>query len=1153
MQNLCLKCGFDNPIVSRFCGNCGSRLEVRVESQVQHEAATQLQSTLSDDSTDQNPQIDFLPIGQRRKVTVLFADLSDSTELSEKIDSEILYEIIQQFIKLLANNVYKYDGTVDKFTGDGLMALFGAPIAHENNAERAIHAAIDMQMDLKELNRSLIQQYDIELRMHVGLNSGTVIVGSVGLDRLMDYTAIGETVNLAQRLGAAAGPGNILVSESVYRQTRMSFDFETKIGLNLKGITHPVNGYRLLGKKSKIGPKRGLDDLRAVMVGRDIELQQLLGAVQSLVERNSGSFVLIHGEAGIGKTRLVDELIDKVKGKFVNIIHGRSLTYRRSIAYWVFQESLRQHIGVSSDTEESQVRTKLSKQVLGILGTQAQDVLPYLEYILSLPLSDKSMPERLSYLSANQLRQQIFIAVRNWLVAEAQYCPIILVLDDLHWADDASLELLLFLLDAVQTNPILICGISRLFEEGILAQIETRAQNRLGGQYHEIRLKSLPPPQSEQLFYQLLTFPDLPDSLRVEIIRRADGVPFYLEEILRMLIDDQVITFKQGQWQLNPETDITKLGVPDNLQALILARFDRLDPSLSHILQVASVIGHEFSLPVLSEVLQQDENELRHKMMQLVARAFLETSANGSFSEFSFRHILTSDAIYSTLLRRDASELHGKIGVAIEKLYPDRMNDTVYALARHYSLSPKSEQALRYLALAGDYATRDYLTAQARDYYEQAYALLNKVPYCSSEALQIYIGLGDVLVYGGEYENARLFFGKALELIDTDDPIQVKQKVALRRKISTTFERKGDFICALEHLDAAQKIIANSNLSCPVEVAKNLSNIGWINFRRGELDQAEENLSKALVLVESSTQYDVIASIYNRLGGIFYQKDELEQSSFFVRKSLVLREEIGDSGAVARCYNNLGLLAWKRGNWDDALDDFTRSIELNKKLGDVEAMIFLHNNIGLLQTDKGNLDIALEHLNDSLTRSQQVGHIALEGEVYLHFSRYWLAAEEWEKSLFYSQRALKIFSEIGSQDRLVDLNASIGEAWFGLGEIEKAYESGQKALQIINEHFETDTSSLGQARILRLMGNIKRIRGDLTAAMGDLKASVTQFTELKNQLELGRTYRDMILLEKATGNLAKARIHAREAQFVFRKLGAKIDEAKIESLSESLR
>jgi predicted ATPase len=997
-----------------------------------------------------------------------------------------------------------------------------------------------------------MKQYNIELQMHVGLNSGIVIVGSVGSDRLMDYTAIGETVNLAQRLEAVAAPGNILVSESVYRQTRMLFDFANKTGLKLKGIAQPVKGYQVLREKKKTGSIRGLDELRAVMVGRDAELQRLLGAVQSLVERNSGSFVLIRGEAGIGKTRLVNELIDQIKGKFVNIIHGRSLTYRRSVAYWVFQESLRQHIGATSDMPEIEVQSRLSKQLMGVLGTQAEDVLPYLEYMLSLPLSESSMPERIPFLTADQLRQQIFIAVRNWLVAESQYCPLILVLDDLHWADDASLELLLFLIDAVQVNPILICGISRPFEDGILSQIEKRAQNRLGSQYHNIELNSLLPSQSELLFRQLITFPDLPESVRNQIIQRADGIPFYLEEILRMLIDDQVITYHQGHWRLNLDVDIKNLGVPENLQALILARFDRLDPDHRRVLQAASVIGQEFGLTLLSHLVHKDEHTLRQIITRLVKRAYLEPCANSTLSEYAFRHILTLDAIYSTLLRKDAAELHGRIAAAIEELYPYRLNELMYLLARHYSLSQNNDKALHYLVLAGENAIRDYLTTQARAYFEKALDYLNKVTQETPQALRVYIGLGDVLVFVGEYENARKYYSDALVLIDMEDPTQLEQNIALRRKISTTYERIGDFDRALEQLEAAQKIISESNLAFPVEVAKNLSNTGWINFRRGELDQAEKNLSNALALVATSSQYDVIASIYNRLGGVFYQKDELAQSSYYVRKSLVLREEIGDLGAVARCYNNLGLLAWKQGNWDDALDDFSRSIQLNQNLGDVEAMILLNNNIGLLQTDKGNLDIALEHLNDSLEKSKQVGHITLEGETYLHFSRYYLASEEWEKSLFYSRCALEIFDGIGSQDRLIDLNVSIGEAWFGLRNLEKASEAGQRALGILNDHMDTTTPSLGYARILRLMGNIKMVQGDYDAAKRDIKASIDQFTTLKNQLELGRTYYDMALLEQAIGNPAEARIQSREAKFIFRKLGANLDQERLKELSETL-
>jgi predicted ATPase/class 3 adenylate cyclase len=1091
--------------------------------------------------------------GQRRNVTVLFADLSNSTQLSEKVDSEDLYEIIQRFLKLLANSVHKFEGTVDKFTGDGLMALFGAPMAYENNAERAVLAAMDMQAGLSELNKDLTPQYGFNLKMHVGLNSGTVILGNVGSDQTMEFTAIGEMVNLAQRLESAAGPGEILVSENVYRQTRSLFTYEQQQELKIKGIGHSINGYKLIGKRSETRSLRGFDDLRAIMVGRDAELQKILGAVHSLVERNSGSFVLIRGEAGIGKTRLVNELIARVKDKFINITQGLNVSYRRSSPYWVFQECLRQYLGVTSDTTEPQIREKLSKQVMGVLGPQAQDVLPYLEHLMSLTPADPSLPERLSYFTADQLRQQIFIAFRNWLVAEAQYCPIILVLEDLHWADDASLELLLFLMDAVRTNPILICGITRIWDSELLTQINNRAQNMLGSQYQGIELKSLPPAQNKQLFHQLLTFPDLPPTFQNEILSRSDGVPFYLEEILRMLIDDGVITQVQGSWQLNPEAENTIHGVPDNIQALILARFDHLDPLGKQVLQAASAIGQTFSLPVLSDVLEESPDNLQENLDELVDKAFLEKRDGEPASEYSFRHVLTSEAIYSTLLRRDTRDLHERIGLAIEKRYRERINEHIYSLARHYSLSSKDDKALHYLFLAGEAAARNHLSAQARNYYEQALDINNRTPGAPKQVGRIYTGLGDVLVWIGEYENARRYYDDALNLIEPEDNSQTRQFIALHRKISTTFERQGDFDQAVSQLDAAQQLISQLTDPLPFEAAKNFSNIGWINFRRGDLDAAEENLTKALSLVENSTQYDVIASIYNRLGGVFYQKDDLNQSGYYVRKSLVLREEIGDYGAIARCYNNLGLLAWKLGDWDEALDDFTRSIDLTKNLNDIEATIFLHNNIGLLQTDKGNLETAREHLSESLTISQQVGHVALEGETYLHYSRYWLAAHGWEKSLFYCQRALEIFEEIGSPDRLVDLNVSMGEAWFGLGEIDKANQAGQKALGIVDVHSGTRLPSEGYARVLRLIGNIQRVQGEYDHARRNLLTSRDQFIEIKNQLELGRTYHGLALLEKDLENFAKARIHAREAGHLFRKLGAKLDENRVDSLRDALR
>jgi len=404
----------------------------------------------------------------------------------------------------------------------------------------------------------------------------------------------------------------------------------------------------------------------------------------------------------------------------------------------------------------------------------------------------------------------------------------------------------------------------------------------------------------------------------------------------------------------------------------------------------------------------------------------------------------------------------------------------------------------------------------------------------------------------GEYEQARQYYRQAQDYLDPHGESQLNQYGALLRKISTTYERQGNFAAALENLESARFSFHEQQGSFPVEMARNLNETGWINFRQGDFEMAEQHLKAALAYVETSPQFDVIASIYNRLGGVFFQKDDLEQASNFVRKSLVLREEIGDTGAVARSYNNLGLLAWKRGEWNAALDNFSRSIELNRRLGDVEAMIFLNNNIGLLQTDLGTLDVARQHLDESLARSQQIGHTALIGETYLHYSRYWLAAQEWEKSLFYSQRALDIFQDIGAQERLVDLYASMGEAWLGLGDIAQARQSGQSALQSLAECSDVGIPSLGGARILRLMGNIDRTQKDYQAARSQLNESIQQFTALKNQLELGRAYVDLYILERDMGNLANARIHAREARLVFRKLGAQLDLKRLEAMSGRL-
>jgi len=502
------------------------------------------------------------------------------------------------------------------------------------------------------------------------------------------------------------------------------------------------------------------------------------------------------------------------------------------------------------------------------------------------------------------------------------------------------------------------------------------------------------------------------------------------------------------------------------------------------------------------------------------------------------------------MLRKERKEIHAAIGDAIERVYADQIDKYVELLARHYSWSVNLEQALHYLILAGQKASREHINSQARKHYELALEILPDIEPDQSQKLDIYIGLADVLLFIGDYEDARKYYLEALEVTEQEPEREEFQetKGSVYRKIGATYERQGDFHEALSHLEKAQQVFSTIDAKLIIsERARIQNDIGWIHFRLGELEQAEIFLRKALDLVEGTSHYSVVASILNRLGGVYYQEDDLDHASNFVRKSLVLREEIGDITEVARSYNNLGLLNWKQGIWDRALENFERSVELNESLGDVEAIVLLHNNMGLLQTDRGELGKAKDHLDEGLELACQIGHSALEGETCLHFSRYWLAVEDWEKSLDYSQRSIQICREIGAQENLVDAYWCNGEAWLGKEELNKAAEAGEMAFTLLDKAKITPNVPLAEkGRIFRLLGTISLKRGKINQANTRLKQSSEQFSLLDNQLELGRTALTLAQLSKAQGDKIGARLQENEARLIFQKLGAQLDLEKLD-------
>jgi predicted ATPase/class 3 adenylate cyclase len=1083
--------------------------------------------------------------GQRRNITVLFADISGSTSLAEHLDSEDLYEILQETIRLLSNNVYKYEGVVDKIIGDGLMALFGAPISHENNAERAVRAALDMQNDLQQLNRRFRDDFGVDLDVRIGLHSGLVIIGGFGADDLMlNYTAVGDTVNLAHRIEEAAPPGSILVSETVNRQVKAIVESQQLSILNPKGIDHPVTAYQILRLKARPGALRGLEGFSAPMVGRDGELVILKQAADDLLANRRGHLSLITGEAGLGKSRLTAEFKASLNPAQVLILEGQSLAYRR-VSYWLIRELLHSYLGLPSTSPPLQIRERLTRTIYQRMGEQAVDALPYLEHLMSLPYSDIATGARLQRMEPEQLRQQIFLTFRELISIEADHRPVVIILDDLHWADEASLELFVFLLDLLRQKSMLLLAVSRNVQSDVLERLVSWGRQNLAERFHELPLTSLSPDQSKQLLHLLVSIADLPEQLREQILVRSAGIPFYLEETLRMLIDQGSIRSEMGRLHVVPGLEDLSQSVPDSLKDLILARFDRLPLNQRQVLQVASVIGKDFNLPVLGAVARRFESpDLHSTVDDLVEREFILPHPASPETEFTFRHVLMSDAIYSTLLRKERGALHGQVAQAIERIFADRLDEQVEVLANHYRWSANTARAFDYQLLAGQKAIRNQANQQARQYFEAAIDMLAQVNPAAYKIYQARRGMGDVLLFMGEYPEARDHYLMAISPLEQGDRSRyLEERSSLYRMIARTYERQSEYERARKQIAQALDTLDYQPGSFPAERAQAWNDLAWIDFRSGNFAEADSLLHQALELVAGTDSNEVIASIYNRLGGVAYNQGDWEQAASFLRESIAIRESTRDLVNLATSLNNLGLLEIEMGQFDGAQVTLKRSYELKARLGQAEGIALALNNLGWLQIQRADFADAHRVLAEALELTQQIGYSSLHCQVLSTLGELYHAEGEWEQAQKALAEAAHALQEFGSADQLADVYRQLGEVALDQGDRGLASDWTAKAgssLDSLDEESRSRTL-LQRAEYLRLQGRLATGRADFQTARGYLNDSSLIFDELRSLLGKGRVLFCLgeLALAQADYRIAKERLD--QAETLFRNIGARLE------------
>jgi len=533
---------------------------------------------------------------ERRPITVLFADIAGSTAIAERMDPEDWTQIVSQAFARMNATVTRYDGTIARLMGDGVLAFFGAPVAHEDDPLRAVRCGLDMARAVDDLGSEL----KVDLKIRVGINTGPVVVGMVGTQAASEYTAMGDAVNVASRMQALARPGTVLVSGATHRFVAALVESVDVGALDLKGKTNAVQAYEVTALRTG-ATGRGLSGLHAPMVGRDAHLARLRHLF-AVAKAGQGRVAAVLGEPGIGKSRLLAELRDEIEQSDPSArwIEGRCLSYGHSLPFHLVLDVLRSLIGVNASAGEAEVRQALERTLRDLLGEAWEDSYAYLGHLLSLHL-DPSMQARVSALEIESVKRYVSSLVQS-VRALSVRAPVVLVFEDLHWADAASADALVAMMPLLAELPVLSIMTSRNDRDAPGWRLVAGVRDLFGDALTEIQLDPLSSDETRTLVASLLEIESLPAATRDLILAKAEGNPFFVEEVIRMLIDRGVIQREADLWIASP--NVASVEIPDTLQGLLLERIDRLPEESRRTLRVASVIGRQFGLTILERLLE---------------------------------------------------------------------------------------------------------------------------------------------------------------------------------------------------------------------------------------------------------------------------------------------------------------------------------------------------------------------------------------------------------------------------------------------------------------------------------------------------------------------------------------------------------------------
>jgi class 3 adenylate cyclase/tetratricopeptide (TPR) repeat protein len=976
----CPACGFPAEPGSRFCGGCGRRLG---------DDAPAPRFAAPDTYTPRHIAERILTArgameGERKQVTVLFADMKGSLELLADRDPEEARALLDPVLELMMEAVHRYEGTVNQVLGDGIMAIFGAPLAHETHAVRAAYAALRMQEGVTRLSEALRRSHGAEVQIRIGLNSGEVVVRSIGNDLHMDYTAVGQTTHLAARMEKLARPGSILLSEETHRLTEGYLAVTPRGPIPVRGMAQAVEVYEAVGA----GPARSRLQAAAArgltpFVGRDAELGLLRQALER-AESGRGQMVALVGEAGVGKSRLVRELMQTPWTRGFTVLEGRPVVYRKSTAWAPVLVWLRAYFDLERDADAETVRAKVAARLAG-LDRGLEAVQPAVLSLFEVPVADPAW----TALEPPQRRRRTLDALKHLLLLEARRGPLLLVLEDLHRVDE-------------ETQALLDDLVERLSDARLLVLVTYRPEYQHGwsskGGYTQLRVEPLGVQTAGRLLDGLLGSDPSLRPLHDLLVRRTDGNPLFLEESVRALAETEVLTGAPGAYGLGRA--LTAIQVPSTVQAVLAARIDRLSPEAKHLLQCAAVVGRDVPVPVLEAIADLDPDRLRAGLAQLQAAEFLYETHLFPELEHAFKHTLTQEVAYGTLLQDTRRVLHARIVDAIERLYPGRLVEQVERLAHHALRGGLDARALAYLRQAGTKAAARSAHRDAVGFFEQAIEALDGLPRTRE-----HLELGVDLRFDARASLAPLgLFVRNLEHLRRAEALA--EALADRRRLAWVGAYLAQSYYTLGDQDAALAAarrsleIADELDDLPIKVAAT-TGLGQAYHALGDYAQSQVHLGRAIDALEGelSRARFGMAGLLSVAARVWLVNSLVAVGDFYgaetrALEAIRLSEAVDHPWSVAAAHVALGFAQLARGTLAAAAPVLERGLARARELDLTAWLPMLSCQLGIVYTRQGRVEEGAALLEEGIQRAAALSILSRHSlrhawlsEAYLHAGR----------------------------------------------------------------------------------------------------------------------------------------------------------------------